>query len=143
MSVQKKNLSLEILIHLVDSDGKRNSPSCNRITIPLQVKEITPLQSITLPLAIENAVASVFVKCESLQELVRKANVEINQEKQSDIALSRLLQLVYRPILDCIEIPEIQHNVRNSDRILCRELQSDQNPDDLCKGCRCYSRMHH
>lgn len=53
-------LTLEVLVHFVDRDGRRIKPSCNRIQIPLQVTDITKAESVMIPMGFMHSMMGRF-----------------------------------------------------------------------------------
>jgi hypothetical protein len=110
-------LNMEILVHILDQDGKRTKPSLNRIVIPLQVDEVTPKELLFLTPRIEGAICAHIIEDEFLQRLVRAKDRVENQAAGNDSVYDKLKELVYMPILDRIEIQEIRRSDRYDDPI--------------------------
>jgi hypothetical protein len=94
----------------VDTEGNRTKPMCNRIRVPLQVSEITTGESVIMASEALKAITSYLQNHEALHRLVRDPKKAENQEKQSNSIGDKLFQLVFFPVLDSIEIQEIQRN---------------------------------
>lgn len=106
----EKTLMLEIIVHFLDTAGRRTKPAANRIRIPLQVEEVTTGELAITSLEVVKAMASYFQRNEALHRLVRTPKKAKNQVIHSGNACDKLFQLVFFPMLDSIEIQEIQRN---------------------------------
>lgn len=102
------NLSLEILVHFVDKDGKRIKPSSNRILLPLQVEEITDKERVMLPLALLNGISHCFETREVLHRLVCEQDLSEALKEQYGNNFHKVLSLSLFPILESIEISEVK-----------------------------------
>ncbi|KAA6343127.1 hypothetical protein EZS27_009193 [termite gut metagenome] len=103
-NLNTENLTLEVLVHFTDKDGKRIKPSCNRIRIPLQVSDITGEESAMITMFFETAIGAYLRDIPILRRLVLSQEKYKNLMDKGESADCILRSLVYFPILDNIKI---------------------------------------
>ena len=108
--MEDDKLTLEVLVHFVDKNGKRIKPSCNRIMIPLQVSEINNTERVMLTKALTKSVSFTLGEAEFLQRLVLVPEKAEKLVAQHGSGYCKLLALEAFPMLDNIEIQDILHN---------------------------------
>ena len=67
-------LTLEVLIHFVDKDGRRIKPNSNRTRIPLQVSDITKAESVIIPMRFMDSIVGCIRDAPILHRLARDSN---------------------------------------------------------------------
>lgn len=108
--MENNNLTMEVLVHFTDKNGKRIKPSSNRIQIPMQVSEINKTEFTMVTMTLMNAVCATLRDTEFLQRLVRVPEKAEKLEAEYGSEYCKLLALEAFPVLDCIEIQDILHS---------------------------------
>ena len=102
------NLTLEVLIHFMDSKGNRIKPMSNRIEIPLKVSDVTTEECICTSLNLQNAIIRCLWRSPILQQLVLVSE----RSGKSGVAYSSTVGRdpvpLLGPSLGDIEIQEVQ-----------------------------------
>ena len=124
-----ENLSLEIIFNFVDKNGNRTRPQCNRITVKLQVNEITQTESVMFPMWLQGSICFCFQRHEFLHRWLLDPKRVKKLEELSNSGFHKFFGLAYTPQLDCIESLNIQHISRCDGPISHHKSQSDQLPD--------------
>ena len=124
-----ENLTLEVVFHFVDKDGNRIRATGNRITIKLQVKEITFEESMMFPMLLNGAVISMIQQYELLHRLVRDPKRVEMLRASGNNTDHTLLGLSCMPQIDCIESLNIRHISRWDAPISDNESPSGRFPD--------------
>ena len=103
-------LALEVIVHFVDKTGNRIKPMSNRIQIPLQVSEIENGDRVMMTMTLLSYIKKMFIEEEFVQNLALVPERAEKLEEQYGSGYCKLFALDYFPVLDDIEIQEIQRN---------------------------------
>lgn len=106
----KSNLTLEIELRIVDSDGKANANDIKTIVLPIQTDHIEPGELCILTLGVERGLGYLIRDCEPLHRLIRRPSA-VSAQADSDKSYADMLrELIFYPTIHLRQIPRTRDN---------------------------------